>query len=143
MTKKDIQPKDEKPRILTLNRLMNLTNKYQGDAKRVLCVCSAGLLRSPTAAYVLSNPPFNFNTRSCGVTQEFALIAYDVALEAWAQEIVVMEPWHAEKIKTEKPVICLNLPDIYCRNDPELMKLIHSRYEEKLPDAKPRIISFE
>ena len=49
-----------------MNRLGNSKNPYQGDFKKVLCVCSAGLLRSPTAAWVLSNAPFNFNTREIG-----------------------------------------------------------------------------
>ena len=44
-----------------MNRLANTQNKYQGKYKKVLCVCSAGLLRSPTAALVLSQEPFNFN----------------------------------------------------------------------------------
>jgi predicted protein tyrosine phosphatase len=31
-----------------MNRLGNCKNYHQGKFKRVLCVCSAGLLRSPT-----------------------------------------------------------------------------------------------
>ncbi len=42
-------------------------NPYQGKYKRVLCVCSAGVLRSATTAVVLSKEPFNFNTRSAGL----------------------------------------------------------------------------
>lgn len=49
-----------------MNRIANASNKFQGSYKRVLCVCSAGLLRSPTAALVLSKDPYNFNTRACG-----------------------------------------------------------------------------
>ena len=37
----------------TLNQLANINNPYQGKSKKVLCLCSAGLLRSPTAANVL------------------------------------------------------------------------------------------
>ena len=47
------------------NRLGNSRNIYQGKDKRVLCVCSAGLLRSPTAANVL-HKEFGYNTRACG-----------------------------------------------------------------------------
>ena len=63
-----------------MNRLANTHNHYQGDAKRVLCVCSAGLLRSPTAAFVLSQEPFGFNTRAAGIAEDFALIVVDDVL---------------------------------------------------------------
>ena len=56
-----------------MNRLANSSNRYQGEYKRVLCVCSAGLLRSPTAALVLSQEPYNFNTRAAGLDEAFAL----------------------------------------------------------------------
>ena len=45
------------------NRLSNVNNRFQGNFKRVLYVCSAGLLRSPTLAEILSQAPYNFNTR--------------------------------------------------------------------------------
>lgn len=54
-------------------------NPYQGQYKRVLCVCSGGILRSPTAAWVFSNEPYSFNTRAAG-TESFALIRLDPAL---------------------------------------------------------------
>lgn len=40
------------------NRKHMMKHPSQGDFKKVLCVCSGGLLRSPTVAWVLSNPPF-------------------------------------------------------------------------------------
>lgn len=99
------------------NRLANAKNPFQGDRKKVLCVCSAGLLRSPTAAWVLSNAPFNFNTRACGAEPEYALIPLDEALVYWADEIVVMEEWQANRIaelfRIDKPVHVLNTPDNY------------------------------
>ncbi len=39
--------------MINRNRWGNIDNPYQGSAKKVLCVCSAGMLRSPTAANVL------------------------------------------------------------------------------------------
>lgn len=33
-------------------------NSYQGDYRKVLCVCAGGRLRSPTAAVVLSQAPY-------------------------------------------------------------------------------------
>ena len=56
------------PADFLMNRIANSTNPFQKDYKRVLCVCSAGLLRSPTAAYVLSQAPYNYNTRAAGLT---------------------------------------------------------------------------
>lgn len=77
-----------------LNRLANVNNPYQGSARRVLCVCSAGLLRSPTTAVVLANEPFNYNTRAAGTSDEFALVPVDQALLTWANEIVCMQLEH-------------------------------------------------
>ena len=66
------------------NRLGNVSNGFQGKFRRVLCVCSAGLLRSPTLAEILSQPPYNFNTRAVGIAKEFALIPIDMAHAAWS-----------------------------------------------------------
>lgn len=118
-----------------MNRLANCHNRFQGEAKKVLCVCSAGLLRSPTAAWVLSNPPFNFNTRAVGCSEEYALIPVDDVLLTWADEIVAMEPWHRDviltrlsKLKMTKPVRCLDIPDSFERMHPELIEAIKETY---------------
>lgn len=113
---------------MTMNRLATCHNKFQGETKKVLCVCSAGLLRSPTAAVVLSGEPFNFNTRACGAVSEYALIPLDEVLLEWADEIVVMEEKHSANIKTDKPVICLNIPDHFRYRDPELIEMIKKAY---------------
>ena len=63
----------------TMNKLHNLRNPFQGEAKKVLCVCSAGLLRSPTAAIILQRD-YGFNTRSCGINPDYALIDFDEIL---------------------------------------------------------------
>lgn len=113
------------------NRLANAHNSYQGNHKRVLCVCSAGLLRSPTAAVVLSQAPFNFNTRAAGLTPEFALIPVDEVLIHWADEIVCMEAKQLEILAdmTDKPIRCLYIEDSFDYRDPELMRLIAERYK--------------
>lgn len=113
-----------------MNRLGNATNPFQGKFKKVLCVCSAGLLRSPTAALVLSQEPFNFNTRACGLDAGFALIPVDDVLLAWADEIVCMDSYQAQQLRerTKKIVICLNIGDSFTYRDPELMKLIRENY---------------
>lgn len=118
-----------------MNRLANSGNIYQGKYKRVLCVCSAGLLRSPTAAFVLSQPPYNFNTRAAGLTKEFALIPVDRVLLHWADEIVCMDNGQAEQLRdmleSEKPIVVLNIEDSYRYRDPELIEAIKTAYDAK------------
>lgn len=63
-------------------------NKYQGADPRWLFVCSAGLLRSPTAANI-AIAEYGYNCRSCG-TSEYALIPLSVNLLEWAQKIIFM-----------------------------------------------------
>ncbi len=129
-----------------MNRIANSGNQFQGKYKRVLCVCSAGLLRSPTTAVVLSQKPYEYNTRAAGLTEEFALIPVDEVLLQWADEIVCMSP--EQKTELEKrvkasggidtPVICLNIPDSYSYRDPKLMKLIRKNYDAAIELYKPK-----
>ena len=116
------------------NRLHNSSNPYQGDAKKVLCVCSAGLLRSPTAALVLSMPPYGFNTRAAGAEESYALIPVDEVLLHWADEVVCMTQQHATMINIKfplhnKPIKVLELPDNFEYRDPALMEMIRARYD--------------
>lgn len=120
-----------------MNRIANADNKFQDVHKRVLCVCSAGLLRSPTTAVVLSQSPYNYNTRAAGIAEEYALIPVDDVLLHWAQEIVCMEKWHATAIghmldglKLDTPVVILNVADNYMYRDPKLMKEIKESYAQ-------------
>ena len=114
------------------NRLHNCSNGYQGRHKRVLCVCSAGLLRSPTIAWVLSQPPYSYNTRAVGYTAEYALIPLDPVHIAWADEVVCADDLAAQACVAlgRVPDVQLNLPDIYAYRDPELVALIEERYAE-------------
>lgn len=114
------------------NRIYNCKNPAQGKFKKVLCVCSAGLLRSPTIAEVLSQEPYNFNTRSCGWDHSFALIPIDDVLVEWADEIVVVDDYVANQLKkkTTKPIIYLNIDDTYEFRDRKLIKIIKENYEK-------------
>jgi len=127
------------------NRVHNCTNPHQGEYKRVLCVCSAGLLRSPTAAEVLSREPFNFNTRAVGIVPQFALIPIDEVLLRWSDEIVCMTPDHAEMLKqrieewdTKSKIVCLDIPDRFGFRDPQLQELIAAKYVEVSADNYER-----
>lgn len=120
------------------NRLWNVDNKFQkiDDYPRLLTVCSAGVLRSPTAAFVLANSPFNYNTRACGLDHNFALIPFDEVLATWADKIVVMnlsqkrivneflQKWELSGMKL---VLDFDIPDDYDYRDPGLCQLIYNR----------------
>lgn len=119
------------------NRLANVSNIYQTEAKRVLCVCSAGLLRSPTTANVL-HQEYGFNTRAAGIVEEYALIPVDYALVSWANEVVWVEQkvydagWEKFKdVLKHKRNIILAVPDMYEWGDPELKAIISKQYKEQ------------
>lgn len=118
----------------TLNALHNVSNRYQGDSKRVLCICSAGLLRSPTTAAVL-HKTYGYNTRSAGI-EDYALIPVSQALLEWADEVVCMEKRHAFLLENDPlyPVDpsfqlhVLDVPDNYEYMDEQLQSIILERY---------------
>jgi len=127
------------------NRLNTAFNRYQGKHRKVLTVCSAGILRSPTAAHLLASDPFNFNTRSAGVSDEYAFIpACQVMLE-WADDIICMEDWHAAQIKARlediglgaKDVKVLGIPDNFEYRDPKLVELMMIKFKEFYPNNFP------
>lgn len=108
----------------------------QGNYKKVLCVCTSGLLRSPTAAFVLSQKPFNYNTRSAGVSR-LALIRVNTELLKWCEEIIVMEREQLSFVKKMlkrrkifKEVVCLDIPDKFDFREKKLVSLIKKRYKE-------------
>lgn len=110
------------------------SNSFQGDYKKVLAVCSANMLRSPTIAHVLSAEPFNYNTRSAG-THSFALIPVTQDLLMWADEIVCADSEHTTIINKmlqdyhlDKRLINLRIPDHYEYREPKLIEMIISRY---------------
>lgn len=120
-----------------MNRLANCHNQYQGNTKKVLCVCSAGLLRSPTAANTLYEK-FGFNTRAAGCVTEYALIPVDDVLIEWADEIVFMEESHYKVVASNfdlstvrADLIVLDIPDKYSYNAPKLKEEIENQYEDK------------
>jgi predicted protein tyrosine phosphatase len=106
-------------------------NPYQGKASRILFVCSAGLLRSPTGAAV--GVKRGYNTRSCGSDASYALIPLSVNLIEWANHIVFVNQKNYEQaIKDFKKVrydeiiksksIVLDIPDKYDAFHPSLVR---------------------
>ena len=124
----------------TKERIGNASNRYQGKYKRVLAVCSGGLLRSPTIAHTLAAEPYNYNTRSVGINVDYALNIIDQVLLEWADEIVCADSEHEVTVRnllmdigiTNKTVVNLKLPDVYPYRDRKLVHLIKKRYNQFL-----------
>lgn len=118
------------------NQLANVGNKFQTDAKKVLCCCSAGMLRSPSLANVLYKE-FGFNTRAVGCDKEYALIPISQALIWWADEIVFVNKENFDSLSQEEKdeisdvgvkVTILNFEDDFDWNDPWLNKQLLRAY---------------
>ncbi len=119
------------------NQCANAQNRYQGRIKKVLTVCSAGLLRSPTIAKVLFED-YKYNTRCCGISDEYALIPISTALVYWADEIVFADKEHhsairhlLEEMHYQGRISILNLPDTFEYAAPELEAIIRERYKNE------------
>lgn len=69
-------------------------NGYQGQAKKYLFVCSAGMLRSPTGAAVATK--LGYNARSCG-SADYALIPLSCNLVHWAEKIFFVQEENYEQ----------------------------------------------
>ncbi len=126
----------------TRNQLGNVMNPHQTRAKRVLCVCSAGLLRSPTLANVLHSK-FGFNTRAVGSANDFCLIPITEALVMWSDEIVFVDSDCKVYIKEEvweeikeccTDTITLDIPDEHNWNDKELREECARQYKVKMEE---------
>lgn len=133
------------PEMSKIYQAMNIENikmnPFQGPSKKVLCVCSVGLLRSPTAAWVLSNRPWNFNTRSCGIEPGFALIEIDENLLTWADEIVcmsnrqqmvILDLMEEFNIKGT-PVHVLDVPDNFGFRESKLVRIFRETFKKLFP----------
>lgn len=121
------------------SQLANVGNRFQTEAKKVLCVCSAGMLRSPTLANAL-HKKFGFNTRAVGSDKNFALIPISQALIWWADEIVFVNRDNFNDLDQDEKdeiesvgvkVTFLNVEDDYDWNDPVLVRCLLEAYERK------------
>ena len=118
------------------NRLANCENEFQGSFMRVLAVCSAGLLRSPTIARVLIRDFDNVNPRPVGTSSEYALVPLDMVHLKWAHliicandEVMRFVTTALEECKLERKVVHLNIPDMYNFADPELERIIRDELD--------------
>ena len=122
---------------LTRNQAYNVGNTFQGNTKKVLCVCSAGLLRSATLQNMLIKE-YGYNCRNCGTEESYALIPISEALLLWADEIVFVNKanyksvaWYLAEMKIDEgKIFKLNIPDNYSFNDPKLVEICKQQYKE-------------
>lgn len=109
-------------------------NIYQSSRPKWLFVCSAGMLRSPTAAAVAT--ALGANARSCG-SSVYALIPLSVNLIMWADKIffVNRENYFDAQITfvgdqepywntIESKAVVMDIPDIYEAYDPKLVQIL-------------------
>jgi predicted protein tyrosine phosphatase len=121
-------------------------NSYQGSYPRWLFVCSAGLLRSPTAASLAAKR--NINARSCGSSIDYALVPISANLVMWAEKIVFVDyECYVEaldvfkddceevlaKLRNSECYEILEIPDVYEYLGPELIlhlkKQLFNKYD--------------
>ena len=111
-----------------------VNNPFQGNNKKVLFVCSMGILRSATAARLYAN---KYNTRAVG-TYEDALIPITLQLIAWADEIVFVNKDNYLTALNKFPGLdqfegqlrVLDIPDRFPHMHPELIKAFKEQYED-------------
>lgn len=108
-------------------------NPYQGPDKKVVFICSMGILRSATGARIYAH---KYNTRTAG-TYSDALIPLSEKLIAWADELVFvnrenydfMERRMDDKLLEELSIKVLNIPDCYEHMHPKLILAFDEQYE--------------
>ena len=94
---------------------------------KLLFICSEGKNRSQTAAEMYAG---NHEVESFGL---FSSIIVNVQPQLdWADKIFVMEQQHKNYIEAnypdlEKEIICLDIPDVFMKNEKSLIDLIRSR----------------
>ncbi len=110
-----------------------IQNHYQGSDKKVLFVCSAGILRSATAARIYGR---KYNTRCAGTGLQYALIPLNEILMDWADEVVFVNPYNYDQagfyfdlVPYMDKIKVLDIPDEYEHMDPRLINEFEQQYE--------------
>ena len=112
-----------------------IDNPYQGTHKKVLFVCSAGILRSATAARMYAH---RYNTRCAGTGLEYALVPLSERLMDWADEIVFVHQWNYDNAAFsfnltpyKDYITVLNIPDQHEHMAEDLIKEFEEQYEQR------------
>ena len=98
---------------------------------KVLFICNQNLNRSKTAEEIFKD---RFETKSAGLYNEKPVTEKQLS---WADVVVVMEDLQREEVAKRFPkqymkkrILSLNIPDIYYRNEPELVSILQSKINE-------------
>jgi predicted protein tyrosine phosphatase len=116
-------------------------NRWQGDAVKALFVCSAGILRSPTAALHFAKTK-GWNTRAVGDNEEFALIPVSEALMFWADIVFVMSVDQKIHLKHkfgqsfEGRIFVMNIEDNFGFMESDLVKYLEASMEHLTPEVE-------
>ena len=109
---------------------------------RLLFVCRLNRHRSATAERLFSKRP-DLDVRSAG-TNEDAMVRVNARMLEWAELVLVMDPDQQKKLTKMFPahpalnrLVCLDIPDVFGFNDPELVRLLEERVQRTL-DATDR-----
>ena len=103
---------------------------------KLLFVCILNLQRSPTAESLFENHK-KFEAKSCGI-DVFAEKQISKQAVEWADIIFCMEDIHKNFIvknfpqTQNKEIIVFNIPDVYYRNDPELIRILKEKLKKYL-----------
>ena len=105
-------------------------NGSERAVKRVLFVCTGNMDRSPTAEALLKGKS-GFEVKSAG-TWMYARRRVSRDLVEWADLIFAMENHHRDVIlsvcpEAENKIIVLDIPDMYRRDDPELIRILKTK----------------
>lgn len=110
-------------------------NPYQGNDKKVVFVCSMGILRSATGARLYAR---KYNTRTAGTWPD-ALVPLTPILIAWADQLVFVNRSNYDQVISKldhdaaamviNKSVVLSIPDSYEHMHPELIKAFEEQYE--------------
>ena len=105
---------------------------------KLLFICSANVLRSPTAEAVFSAYP-GIEAQSAGTNHDAETPISGDQIE-WADLIFVMETIHRKKLQQRfctllrrRKVVVLAIPDQFAYMDPQLIKILKKKVTPYLP----------
>lgn len=131
---------------MTRNQESVVFNRWQGDTLKVLFVCSAGVLRSPTASIHFAKTR-GWNTRAVGDNEEFALIPVSEALMHWADVVFVMttdQRIHLKHTFNESlwnKIFVMNIHDDFEFMNEELIQFLEASMEHLTPEVNELLSS--
>lgn len=125
------------------NAPVRLRPGNEGAYPRWLFVDDAGLLRSPTAAWLAGF--VDINARAAGSIPLQSLMPLTLQLTSWAQNIVFLDqesydntmtlftPYESDRLSVQGKSTILNIPNSYFYRQPELIATL----KEQLPELNP------